>query len=721
MSLRATGGPGGMVADIAEVRRALALFVDPANGVEIMGLKAGRSVIVPGNDLDGLCAAVHNMPLGSGVYQRVNPVPADLGRPALDKHIIKRRWVYIDIDPKKPLEQTDNPASDLEKEAAKQACAEINEYLMERHNWPSPVITDSGNGYGLFFRCDLPNAPHVAATYRQALLALQDVFKDAPVSIDSKVYNANRLAKIPGVWSRKGQCSDDRPYRPCKLLFTPEQPELVSFEQLASVAAEHQPAPPSAAPSVNGVSHANNGSLVARASNGNYGRAALDKECAKLLLAQPGERNDKLNKAAFALGQLIGGGEIDAATVEARLTEAALTVGLDPKETARTIKSGFDAGAKEPRKAPEKPGKPQAPADKIDLTQPLIVYAKDIRPRQVEWLWTHRIPLGKMSTFAGVGGLGKTFVLCDLAARVSRGGEWPLANGECAPVGRTLFLSGEDDPDDTLVPRMLEAGADMGKIAFLRTEAQDRLLLADIPMLEAALGQLGKETRLVVIDPPTAFLGGVNDHNNAELRGLLAPLKSLAARHRVAIIFNTHLTKGSDRRMEAMMRVMGSVAWVNAVRAAHLFVRDPLNPERRLVLGMKSNLGPEIKGLSYKLEPAGSLAKVAWLDEVDITADEALNAKDASKKKPVVATEWLAELFDGRNDLPSKTIWDQARTAKVDKNALKEAKEDMGVRARQVCDDDGDRQWFWYWPQQDREAWKRKLERRENPGEEIPL
>lgn len=84
-----------------------------------------------------------------------------------------------------------------------------------------------------------------------------------------------------------------------------------------------------------------------------YAASALEREAGRVITADPGARNDALNQAAFALGQLVAGGELDRAEVEAALTRAGLAVGLDTKEIAKTIKSGMEAGAKEPRTAPD--------------------------------------------------------------------------------------------------------------------------------------------------------------------------------------------------------------------------------------------------------------------------------------------------------------------------------------------------------------------------------
>ena len=52
-------------------------------------------------------------------------------------------------------------------------------------------------------------------------------------------------------------------------------------------------------------------------------------------------------------------------------------------------------------------------------------------------------------------------------ARVTKGMDWPDAAGECCTPGQVLFISGEDEADDTLVPRLIEMGADLDKVIFL--------------------------------------------------------------------------------------------------------------------------------------------------------------------------------------------------------------------------------------------------------------
>ncbi len=270
-----------------------------------------------------------------------------------------------------------------------------------------------------------------------------------------------------------------------------------------------------------------------------------------------------------------------------------------------------------------------------------------------------------------------------------------------------LFITGEDDFDDTIVPRLIEAGADLDRIVFLKTEVQDAFGLRDLETLDTALAQMGPTCRFVAIDPPTAFLHGVDDHKNAELRSLLTPLKSWSGANRVATIFNTHVNKPQGVKVEAMMRVMGSVAWVNTVRAAHMFARDPEDHDRRLFVPMKITNGKEGKGLAYRITDSNESARIEWLGEVDTTADEAINMERKQKKRRVIASAWLEELFAQKPEMSSREVDDRRKAeTELSFDAVKEAKEDMGIRAHQKVDDDGRRAWWLYWPAEARARWE---------------
>ncbi len=81
---------------------------------------------------------------------------------------------------------------------------------------------------------------------------------------------------------------------------------------------------------------------------GRYLMRALADEVAKVADAPDGQRNDQLNKSAFALGQLIPCG-LSRSDVERQLTAAAEVAKLGSDETFTTINSGIESGILEPR------------------------------------------------------------------------------------------------------------------------------------------------------------------------------------------------------------------------------------------------------------------------------------------------------------------------------------------------------------------------------------
>src|SRR5688572_30528574 len=106
-----------MVADAAEVRRAVTLFADPdpASGFQIVALPTARNTVLPGSDPDGAAVGAESMPAGYGVYFQINPVRPDLATKAKAADVLRRRWLFIDVDPVRAEGHKDDPATDAEK------------------------------------------------------------------------------------------------------------------------------------------------------------------------------------------------------------------------------------------------------------------------------------------------------------------------------------------------------------------------------------------------------------------------------------------------------------------------------------------------------------------------------------------------------------------------------------------------------------------------------
>ena len=355
----------------------------------------------------------------------------------------------------------------------------------------------------------------------------------------------------------------------------------------------------------------------------------------------------------------------------------------------------------------------EAGARAIQTQPPLMVVSRrisDIPAEPIEWLWQGRIACGKLTMVAGHPGTGKSQNSAALAATVTRGGRWPVDGSRC-PQGSVVFLSGEDDPSDTIRPRLEAAGADITKAYILEAVREysgaqgpsERTfnLRADLPKLADLLEEIG-DVRLIVIDPITAYLGKTDSHNNADVRGVLAPLADLASKHRAAVVGISHLNKAGGGN-EALMRVMGSLAFVAAARAAFAVVKDQDDPERRLFLPLKNNIGNDTTGFSFRIEPVSlpggiETSAIRWGDEaITVTADEAMTSNDPEEMSALdEAVEFLESIL-AAGAMAAKELKANAKDAGIAERTLIRAKKTLGIKPKKVGFM-GDSKWVWELP-----------------------
>lgn len=264
-------------------------------------------------------------------------------------------------------------------------------------------------------------------------------------------------------------------------------------------------------------------------------------------------------------------------------------------------------------------------------------------------------------------------------------------------MGNVVVLSAEDDPADTIRPRLEAAGADLSRVFVLDAVVEGYRadggeirrafnLKADLARLGAMLEEIGGAA-LIVIDPITAYLGETDSHKNAEIRALLSPLSDLAAKHGAAVVCVSHFNKAAGG--EAMMRITGSLAFVAAARAAFVVAKDPENEARRLFLPLKNNIGNDQTGLAFAVQsaqiesPAGLIetSRVLWeVEAVMVTADEALApAQDPEERSAVEdAAEFLRALL-ANGPVPSKRVRADADGAGHSWRTIQRARKALGI------------------------------------------
>lgn len=228
--------------------------------------------------------------------------------------------------------------------------------------------------------------------------------------------------------------------------------------------------------------------------------------------------------------------------------------------------------------------------------------ASTIAPRPVVWAWDSRIPVGELTLTPGRGGLGKSTFHAWLIAALTRGrlpGVYHGTPRNCA------IAANEDSWERTIVPRLIAAGADLGRVGRLDVVTRDGVdgttltLPEDVPSLDTVIREHG--VVLVSVDPLISMINGErNTHHDRETRGAIEPLARLADRAGAVILGNAHFNKsgGSD----ALDRLVGSVAFGNVARAVLSFAAD--DDGSLVVSQAKNNLGrvdPDLPSLRFRI------------------------------------------------------------------------------------------------------------------------
>lgn len=330
-----------------------------------------------------------------------------------------------------------------------------------------------------------------------------------------------------------------------------------------------------------------------------------------------------------------------------------------------------------------------------------VTVAESVQPKRIDYLWPGRIARGKLTVIGGDPGVGKGTLGIDICARLSTGCAWP--DGKPAPQGMTQLLTGEDDPADTIKPRLLVAGADCSQVLFTdyaevldRSSDRRRIDLS----LDAALlveSAAARDVLALVIDPLSSYLGQeTNSWRDSDMRRVLDPLAEAAARCGVAIVLVAHLTKASGNK--ALYRFQGSIATTAAARFGFLVAKHTTDPELRVFAAVKSNLSRIPASLSFRIVPVylpaidDEVGRLEWVGAVALSADDLLGPQEKSRALDQ-AKEFLLDVL-AAGAVASEDVKATARTKGIGGNKLWEAKADLGIKALK----DGLERWLWQLP-----------------------
>jgi len=342
-------------------------------------------------------------------------------------------------------------------------------------------------------------------------------------------------------------------------------------------------------------------------------------------------------------------------------------------------------------------------------TKPKVQFtcARDLTPTPIDWLWDGYIAAGKLSLLAGAPGTGKTTIALKIAATITTGGFWP--DDARAPLGNVVIWSGEDDPNDTLVPRLILARADLSRVHFVSGVTQTGSQRAfdpssDTAALRAAISKLGN-VKLLIIDPIVSAITG-DSHKNAEVRRSLQPLADLTASAGCALLGITHFSKGSAGR-DPVERLNGSLAFGALARTVLVASKQQnATSDLRLFVRAKSNIGPDGGGFEYKLQqrplrdqPTIIASTVEWRSPLKGTARDLLAVAETVQNNDrrhelLAAKQFLTELLS-KGPVESKQVKADAQGAGHTWATVRRAQKELGIKPRKGGMNEG---WLWKLP-----------------------
>jgi putative DNA primase/helicase len=336
----------------------------------------------------------------------------------------------------------------------------------------------------------------------------------------------------------------------------------------------------------------------------------------------------------------------------------------------------------------------------------VLVCGSSLTPQPVAWVWEYWLAQGKLHVLAGAPGQGKTTIALAFAATITIGGRWPDGT-RCAP-GNVLIWSGEDDPSDTLLPRLIAMGADRDRVYFVTGARVGGELVTfdparDMHQLMKAIEQIGG-IDLLVVDPIVSAVAG-DSHKNTEVRRALQPLVDLAASCNCAVLGISHFSKGGQGQ-DPTQRVVGSIAFSAVARVVMVAakVKSDDGKDRRILARSKSNLGPDDGGFEYHIEQAEPLpgiqaAYIEWGAAVAGTARELLtdpddatdDASDSTDAAQLLSAELVAD-----NWTNAETACKPLKDAGFTKKQIWTASKKLNVIRKKAGMNDG---WLWRLPE----------------------
>lgn len=349
----------------------------------------------------------------------------------------------------------------------------------------------------------------------------------------------------------------------------------------------------------------------------------------------------------------------------------------------------------------------------------LTLKASEVPRQKVKWLWKGYLPFRELVLLDGEKGQGKTFVVDDICARITRG--LPMPGEDTALIGpsNVLIFTDEGHLNSVGIPRLIAAGADLDRVFFIappkkkrgKVEGDSCLLPDGARMMSDMIREC--DAVFAVWDPITDFLAeDIQTHNDASVRRALRPLAIELAASGASGLALRHMNKDSSVR--AKFRGGGTTAFQNRARV-HLVTGElPSGHDHKFGVAMvDTNMSVKVQGtLTYSIvdstlemdEEGSFVGKVEWGELEEIHEDE-LTSGPSEKRGPHPTTRnevvmILEELFQIAPKWPQKKVMEKIKEAGLPANRtlIQKAKTQLGIQSvpeRRRGANGGTLGWYW--------------------------
>lgn len=308
-------------------------------------------------------------------------------------------------------------------------------------------------------------------------------------------------------------------------------------------------------------------------------------------------------------------------------------------------------------------------------------YYSEVKEAKVDWLWYPYIPYGKITLLQGDPGEGKSTFILNIASLLTRGKNMPDGYPNKEPQ-TVIYQCSEDGAADTIKPRLIRAGADCDRVAFI--EEDEASVTLDDGRIEEAIKHT--KSKLLILDPLQAFIPQDVDMQSAgKMRGILGKLGMIAERYGCAVVLVGHMNKSQGNK--SLYRGLGSIDIPAIARSVLMIERDEESSAIRYMRQIKASLAEEGREVAFTL---GGKDGFRWITENELSL---LNEATKGQTKSDIAKNILLSLLsEGRK--PSKEIYYYTDCLGVSERTVNTVKKELGILSEKIKN-----VWYWYLPE----------------------